>query len=319
MTKLFIFLIFAFTSISGRCHESKALICGVCKNVGEKINNTIDNLEAIGNRLLDYRIIIYENNSTNNTKHILRERCDRNSKIICVSEDLAIEELSVNVLSTEENGLPCRMELIASARNKLLEIIKDSQFDTYPFVIMNDLDLKGPWPVDEIINTLNNSTIEWDAVMGNGIDDTGFYYDIFALRNSEFPFGPEVISSWWDTQRESRRKMEGTSWIPVWSAFGGLGIYKRESMLQSKYFGHISGDLAEDYKNILYQIKDHPEAGKYLSQEIGSPFEISEFKFLLNSWCYSYPTCCEHVTFHASMRLKGFGKIWINPQMIIEY
>jgi hypothetical protein len=30
-------------------------------------------------------------------------------------------------------------------------------------------------------------------------------------------------------------------------------------------------------------------------------------------------TCCEHVALHASMALSGHGKIFIDPQMILQY
>ena len=39
----------------------------------------------------------------------------------------------------------------------------------------------------------------------------------------------------------------------------------------------------------------------------------------MSSFVYQYPSVCEHVPFHASMIMKGHGKLFINPRLIFTY
>ena len=93
---------------------------------------------------------------------------------------------------------------------------------------------------------------EWDAVTANGILGAGCYYDLFAFRNERFPFGAELMgdSIYEDLSFIPMYLAEKNDWLPVYSAFGGLGIYKRASIIHFSYEGHVTNDLRKDYKNM---------------------------------------------------------------------
>ena len=157
----------------------KIIICGVVKDVEKYIQLNINNCIETGKLFQDYKIIIYENNSTDNTKNILSKYIDNhNFKIIM--EDIPYETIKSNSkiwTATYRTGSdhPCRIEQICNSRNKVVEEFNKPEYDDYEYVIWIDLDSNG-WKLEGIIDSFNKKN-EWDAVF------SGFnHYDQYALR-----------------------------------------------------------------------------------------------------------------------------------------
>ncbi len=322
---------FSLSSIEGalredsskRCSRQKILICGVCKNVEPFLFNTIKSIEKLGKKFDDYAVIIYENNSTDQTKYILKRWKQNNKAVTLISEDLTEQELKADTYAVTCKGEPFRAEIIAKARNRVLEILKKEQYKDFKYVIMADLDFKGKWPLAEIINSIENPQAEWDCISANGTSKNGVYYDRYAFRDSSYPLGPELLDeAWWQEVYGQPLRFKDKQWIPVFSAFGGLAIYKRSSLLAGTYLGRVDELLKLDYYQLLQQLSlDNSHVKHYLSFSGQQDCLLPDIKinFCNNSGCFQYPACCEHVILHAHMRLKGKGKIFINPQLIMLY
>ena len=297
-------------------NPEKILICGICKNIEPAAEYTIKNIENLGNRFTDYRAIIYENNSKDNTASLLSAWAEKNDRITFITENLSNEELPVS-----------RTEKIARARNIVLSLAKEGAYSDYDYLVMVDLDFKIDWPIDELINTLH-SNVEWDSVSANGWTGEGTYGDRYAFRDKNFPLGPELLGVYWTTDLYNTWfSIDQEEWLPVYSAFGGLAIYKMRSILPFIYSGIVTEDLKAYYKEIIRLTpKDHRHIRKYLKM-IGKAktkrtSDISII-FVQNTpehqpTDYPFITCCEHVPLHASMALNGFGKFFINPKLKFE-
>jgi glycosyltransferase involved in cell wall biosynthesis len=285
----------------------KVAISGVCKNVAKALPQTIFSMERLGAHFDDYRIVIYENNSSDGTQEILAAWAKKNPKVTIISETLSVGELLQEGRAQTWNGLPYRTEVIARARNTVLKKIYSSEFDEFRFVVMADMDFPKKWRLKPILDSFSISS-DWDAISANGVDRKGRYYDRFALRSSKFPLGPEVLGDiWWrEVQKAYMHFGKKQGLIPVASAFGGLTIYKRDSILGCYYSGTVTPSLASVAER---EIQNNPELEKWGPR----------VKFVLNSGAVQTPVCCEHVTFHAEMILRGHDKIFINPQMTMQY
>ncbi len=322
----------------------KVLICGICKDVAEYLPDEIRIFEKIGTLFEDYRIIIYENNSTDGTQNILREWVNKNSKVTAQFEFLTKSELENQIINKSDNGELNRIELIARARNKLLDKIMSHEYNSYPYIIMMDMDFLSDPNTEGIIEVFQSKR-EWDAVFGYGVGKTKAYWDWYAFRDFNQPFGPELLGHDWFSQKMwSLSKTD--QWCPVYSAFGGIGIYKRASIKECRYSGCVTKDLEEVYKNIInsQKISSHPIIEKYLydSQQLSKQITIfstgpnlssitdqsvgivlqndtDALIWRMNSFAYQYPIVCEHVPFHASMILKGHEKLFINPRLVLIY
>ena len=191
---------------------------------------------------------------------------------------------------------------------------------------MVDMDFKNGIAINGIKNSLNQKN-EWDAICANGITKKGTYYDSYALRDKELPFGPEIEGeTWW--RLSGARKIvlkQNHPLIPVYSAFGGLAIYKRSSIKNCHYSGIVTSQLENFVKQIIFDKPSHPQVVRYLNMDHSidsfyriSP-EVNSIKWSLNSGGYEVPVCCEHVAFHAMMIANGHTKIFINPNMVVRY
>lgn len=297
--------------------QEKILICGVCKDIDFAVGNTIRNIEKLGKRFSDYAVIIYENNSTDMTPQLYADWARRNSHVVFVSENLAAHELPGS-----------REERIARARNIVLDIARDEKYDDFTHLIMVDLDFTHAWPISEIVETVQMQG-DWHCISANGVKRSGSYWDRYAFRDAKFPFGPELLGhDWWNQLFKTWFEIKGDNPRPVYSAFGGLAVYKRSAIIPFGYSGTVTEDLQNYYGLILPKLlPNNPHLLNYLrinrlgydDQLFLKPviFECSppsdQYEF------YRRLVCCEHVTLHASMALNGFGNFFINPKLVMKY
>src|SRR6185436_16929185 len=125
-----------FSNLNAMIVPEKVLICGICKNVEKAIPNTIQSATELGAQFLDYRVIIYENNSTDRTKQLFQEWAKKNQRVIFLSQDLSKKRLAQELKMKVRN----RTEAIERARNKVLDIITRDKYEDYKYVIWVDLD-----------------------------------------------------------------------------------------------------------------------------------------------------------------------------------
>lgn len=298
--------------------SGKALICGVCRNIEAAVPNTISQIELLGEKFDDYAVIIYENNSADKTAELLYRWAATNPRVVFESEMLSERKLSDR-----------REERIARARNIVLEIAKREEYDDFDYLIMVDLDFITPWPVDEIVATTQLSG-EWDCISANGVFRNGtLYWDRYAFRDREYPFGPELLGSgWWKGLKNSWFGIDSDELKPVFSAFGGLAVYKRSTIIRFSYSGTATKELQKYYEMILGLLDptNQDVLGYLKINKLKSFKEACEKPIVLRSRNpsgrrseFKHIVCCEHVTLHAAMALEGYDKLFINPRLVMDY
>ncbi|MCH9612161.1 MAG: hypothetical protein S4CHLAM102_06450 [Chlamydiia bacterium] len=306
-----------FSKIS-HAKKKKVLICGVCKDIAPFLDNMIQNIETLGRQFADYQVVIYENNSKDQTVSLLSKWQKRNPRVKFISETYSLEALNAKTIAHTWDNLPCRIELIAQARNKLLEEIYKSTYDDCTYVIMADLDFKSRWNMKGILSSFEH-TSRWDVICANGVngDGGGVTYDYYALRSHEFPLGPELLGNlYWDSALLCKLKYKRKKYIPVQSAFGGLAIYKREFMKGIYYDAYPDEFLTHYYEKVLNDptLQDHSHLVNF--HKVHGETHLVQY---INNCGYEEPVCCEHVVFHSRLIGQRGARIFINPQMVIEY
>lgn len=295
------------------------LICGIVKNCARNLNLNLNHAIKTGEIFKDYRIIIYENNSTDNTKIILNN-FKSNSKFIIKSEDIDLKnktnfELWAYTKITGSNH-PCRIELISNARNKVIDVINNSDFNDFSYVIWIDMDSNG-WDINGIINSLLNKQA-WDVVYANNPQK---YYDIYALRDARHCFGPEIIGELFWNQLPNFKINPNNNLIPVYSAFGGLGIYKKEIFKDNRFYFKVNNYVKEIYSSLLKNSKiDERLLNIIKNQDTKFPGGIKDEEsgiyWKANSG-YDGPVVCEHVVLNFQLISQGY-KIFVNPKMMYQ-
>jgi glycosyltransferase involved in cell wall biosynthesis len=336
-----LFILLCVLLLSSAVIDEMVLICGIGKNIEKAIPNVIQSATLLGEKFLDYRIIIYDNNSKDKTKKLLQKWAHRNPRVIFLSEYLDKKTLADQCKMKVYN----RTEAIARARNKVLDVAMRNTFRDYAYVIWVDLDLQRPWDIANIIDTILHPEQEWDAVLANGS------YDLFAMRDPEFPIGFELIGEEYYNHLDrvqSRFILDPHGpWRKVYSAFGWLGIYKRAAIRKCRYSGIVTKDLervvhrwlerayleqdvcfldiyewllSTSYIVDLY--KEHlsfsrrDRLPKRLGMRLHNENGLGKVIWFSCTKKRTLPWICEHIPCHASMSLRGYNKIFINPRII---
>jgi len=327
-----VFLLACWVSFAAQI-EDKVLICGIGRNVEKAIPNTIESAENLGSRFADYRVIIYENNSTDWTKELFSEWKKKNPKVLFLTEQISKRRLAKQLSMKKIN----RTEVIARARNRVLRKAMGKEFKSFKYVVWADLDFMEPWDVENLVDTILHPEHEWDGVFAYGA------YDLFALRSPEWPIGFELLGlPFWDSHVHTLRPQfilsPADPWKRVYSAFGGIAIYKREALKGCRYSGVVTEDLEKATVRWLEAAKEDTLFLKEYKETISSaakvdlpkgilkdrdkyPSELGVRLFPLGLFWFSctpgatLPWTCEHVPFHASMSLRGRDKLYINPKI----
>lgn len=289
------------------------IICGVVKNCERTIVPNVAHCVKMSELFTKCKIVVYENNSTDSTKHVLSQI--NHPAVLVISENIHVDEIKRNskiwaYTAVTGSDHPCRIEQISNARNKVLDEINKPEYNEYTYVIWIDLDSAG-WSIDGVIDSFANKGI-WDIVYANGQDRSRKYYDMYAYRGEVQPFGPEIIGEhFW---REMPNIQVRQHFELAFSAFGGLGIYKKEIFKHVRYDCIVNDEVKRFYRGLLY--------GKEFSQIISS--EDAKFPggqkdevmnvFWKNNSGYDNMVVCEHVCFNLAAINAGY-RVYINSRL----
>ena len=292
------------------------ILCGVCKDIAWNIPN----IKNWFSRLIDCVFVIYEDSSSDNTSVLLSEWSNENANIIVKSEQLSNEyKLQISQAHTWDNK-PCRMEMIALARNKMMDMVKevksksDKKFDS---VVMLDLDNKVPFPVHTFLRIIQKYKGQYDTLICNGVEfGTNVMYDAYAFRSEQRPYGPEIIGdSFWQNY-----SLEGLitsdNLMPVLSGFNGCCIFSPNIIDEIEYSAFVTREMNEYYKNhksritqIQGQVQTH-----YKGVLLGEYLFGTDSIFYHNNSGYSKPVVCEHVSMFFGLIYKGHSRIFVCPE-----
>jgi hypothetical protein len=197
--------------------NSSVVICSMVRDAEAYLPHTTTLLFNLAHLFKSYHIILYENDSVDSTKELLRNLGEDNKNVTVISENLNLPKLGAG---TDE----FRVNAMAHMRNRYLDVVK-SEFLTTDFLIVLDADIKV---VDFNGIAQSFGLSPWDIMTSNGLDvykNELIYYDIFTLVKDNvlmngvihLPFKPFT-----DLEK-------------VDSAFGGLAIYRTEVVKDCKY------------------------------------------------------------------------------------
>lgn len=304
--------------------NNNVLICGVVKNCVGKISLNINLAIKTGELFNNYKILIYENNSNDGTKEVLQQYLYNKNKyrnINIISEDIDYETIKQNskiwsYKSITGSDHPCRIEQICNARNKVIDEIKKSEYQYYEYVIWIDFDSSG-WTLEGIVDSFNKKN-QWDVVYANGLEKNKTYYDVYALRGLNTYLGPEIIGDhFWNNLKYIQ--LRSNQLIPVYSAFGGIGIFKKYIFNKYRYDCIINENVKNYYRNFLNENKQDNNINEIIQKPDNKfPYGVIDEKnsniFWKSNSGYDNIVVCEHVCLNLELYSNGY-KIFINPNM----
>lgn len=299
------------------------IICGVVKNAGNKLEQNIEHALQLGKKCDSYKIVIYENNSTDDTKTILNSYAQHPNCVI-ISEDIADDVIKNNskiwaYTAITGSDHPCRIEQISNARNRLIDEVKKDAYSEFNYVVMIDFDAKYFFK-DGILHSLNLVKENRKRVI---YANSTQYYDYYALRSkhSDFNlFGPELMGEhFWKIMNVHQLRLNTTDDLySVYSAFNGIGVYDKNTFISYRFDCTITPQVKAVYNLIASQHHNVYEKYKPILQAECNKFsggEKDDTFFWKNNSGYNKPVICEHVVINFAMFNDGY-EICINPKML---
>ena len=305
------------------------LFCGaVTRNLEKSFPNFKQFMYSLFGELTDLQLFIYENNSTDSTKKLLEDWATVDKRVHVKCEVFSKEFLLEQGYARAYDNIPCRMESISTARNKLVEWMESFGMGVGEddLTIFIDPDIPTVFNVDCLASLCRSFPQGAHAFFANGLSGNMKYYDAYAYRDTQHPFGAELLGEEiFDFKYKSVIKQIpfDAQPIPVLSAFGGLGIYKSICIRGLRYSATPTQDLHTLNLRIMKENPDHIYVKKVKEKPTthiqGASQGIYLFDkelFYRNCSGYNFPVICEHVPFHAAMIARGYDKLFVLPPLI---
>jgi Cryptococcal mannosyltransferase 1 len=301
---------------------------GLLRDGAEAIDQILGFVDSASRELPHLEAYVFENNSRDRTAELLEQGASERPYLKVRSETWDLDQFREAHKARTWDNKPCRLELIAETRNRLLDWMREAGFKGGDIVVIVDWDFLRPPPLDPLVRSIHEMPPGVDGLFANGIDQTGRYYDLYELRTREHPLGPELLGDrFWSSRRRRRdlaRVIAPTEPpIEVYSAFGGLAIYRAEALAGCRYSPYPTPDLDAFYKERLVEDPDNEEV-RYLRRKkvekvrkgalLGAHL-FDEELFYLNNSGFNYPIAAEHVNLHLAMRTRGRGSMFIMPSL----
>ena len=156
-------------------------------------------------------------------------------------------------------------------------------------------------------------------VYANGIERNKTYYDMYALRGLNSNFGPEIVGDYfWMNIKQIQ--LNSNELIPVCSAFGGIGIFKKNIFKKYNYSCLINDAVKIFYRNILNNVKHDSKIIEIIKNSDSKfPYGFIDEKnnniFWKSNSGYNNVVICEHVCLNLELYNSGY-RIFINPNMV---
>lgn len=260
--------------------NKRIIICSIVRNAEHGLKKNIPVIDKLCSYFKEYNIVVYENDSKDQTKEILKiwqEQAPNNIHISINDIDSGNTIPQASEVLSNPFFSQRRIGKMVNLRNKYMDYIEDHGL-TADYMMVVDLDVAQLY-LEGILSSFK-SNIEWDAVTAFGYSTSPKfkrrYHDTYALTmwgDEKKPQTEEKIKK--NADKLGKLKPED-NWIRVFSAFGGLAIYKFEAL-----------------KDIKYQLLENED-------------KRVEVK-------------CEHFSITKQMAEKGYNKFYINPGMQLKY
>jgi hypothetical protein len=268
----------------------KCCICGAVRNVAEYLDKIFSNMEKIGSLFDNYVIILYYDESSDNTLQKLKDYQIINSKLKFYVNKTIVSNF--------------RTQRIANARNGCLQMIRANYSDYEMFIMMDCDDVcVADIKLDVLKKYLYKNS--WDSLSFNRSE----YYDIWALSIRPYMFSFRHYNDELKVCNEMQKyitdllsKVPENGLLKCASAFNGFAIYRTNKFLNCNYDGKVRIDLIPKnyiYNNVLVN-----------GQKI-------EFKTYAGTE-QSFYEDCEHRAFHLEAIHKNNARIRISPEILFN-
>ena len=256
------------------------IICSIVRNAERGLKKNIPEIKLLCQMFGGYKVFVYENDSTDMTKKLLKEWHDSDPANVFVSLNDTSAQPTIPSVSDVPSINPFysqkRIDKMAKLRNAYMQFVDDMGWSADYFVVV-DLDV-ARISADNIMSSFVRE--DWDAVTAFGYSTSPKlkrrYHDTYALTELGDEENPQTEEKIIKNSKKYANLNNDNHWVRVFSAFGGLAIYRFESIKGVRYEALKNNDPRVQVK-------------------------------------------CEHYSIYYQMKRRGFDRVYINPSMSLKY
>ncbi|MCQ2095118.1 MAG: hypothetical protein MJY59_00030 [Bacteroidaceae bacterium] len=218
--------------------DKTVVVCGMVRDCGGELARNIPAIKAVVSCFQDYRIAVLENNSIDDTKDVLRRWAASDRKVHVSVNDF--DETKYGEIEVDYSSAPhfrlAKIQKYVDYRNRLFDLVDSMDFE-HDYLIVVDLDVAR---IDaEGVMTSFGYAGEWDAITANGYSHSVLlrrrYHDTYPLCEYGRESLPQRIDELYDYRSMFAPLRKGMPFVRVFSAYGGLAIYRRQAVKGLRY------------------------------------------------------------------------------------
>lgn len=261
--------------------EASIVVCGIVRDAARGLRKNMPVIDALCARAKDWHIVVYENDSRDETKALLRAWQARHpDRLHAIMQDTDGSQTIPSARSVSGNPFFSRKRIdkMARLRNQYMAYIDEKGWQA-DYLVVVDMDV-AQLQLGGILDTFAHAGEGWDAVAANGYSLSPRlqrrYHDSYALTR-----WPDRDKS--QTEDMIRRSADelgtlrpGDDWVRIASGFGGLAIYRFEAVKGLRYYAEPNDDERVEVR-------------------------------------------CEHFSLYRQMIARGYEHFYINPAMELHY
>lgn len=245
--------------------ESSICICSIIRDGNTALLRNIKKIEALRSRFKKSQVVVFENDSTDGTKDTLTKWSKECDNVLAICQNFKTDTIP----SQQINGFNKyfsnqRISKMANYRNQYLNALAEMGVN-YNYVLIIDLDIEN-FSIDGIAHSFGLAE-HWDVITANGYSYSPSlkkrYHDTYALTE----LGTENVPQTEETISENQRKWSflnhGIPLIPVYSAYGGLAIYKYDLLKNKTYKAIQNNDARVEVKCEHFSLHQQIHQEKY--------------------------------------------------------
>jgi len=206
--------------------KMRLAVCGLARNCASKLPANIKFIESLSTYFESTTIVVVENDSKDNTRNILNNWAGSFTSVHLIDGVVPATEKSVETTANPYYSVK-RVSRLAALRNQYLDFLKAQAVEP-DFVLVLDFDVDRI-SLEGVLDSFTREA-DWDVATAYGYSLSPTllerYHDTYAL----VPLGEENIlqleTGLKAIQRNWKQDIASSELVRVYSAFGGLAIYK---------------------------------------------------------------------------------------------
>jgi hypothetical protein len=224
--------------------SKRIVFAGLARNTESTIQKNIRSFQDIGHYFHDYKIILFENDSHDNTRQHIIDISKEDPNVILIDCENSCK-FNEKVLYDTGALSSYRIDKMTFFRNKYLDYVQQYYSD-YDYMVVFDFDSDGTISLKNLVRSLSH-TNDWDCIAANGQSPVSgtlglatIMYDSMAFCETENDLlrsktRQDTLPILLYKQLKTIPISFQTNLYPVKSAFNGLCIYRIPSILNKRY------------------------------------------------------------------------------------